>query len=481
MGEPSLREKTAKGLFWGGLSNTVQQLLGLLFGIMLGRLLSPADYGMIAMISIFSLIANELQNSGFRTALANIKHPTHQDYNSVFWFNISMGTALYTILFFCAPLIARFYKTPELVPLARYAFIGMIFSSLGTAQSAYLFKNIMAKQQAKACMTAVLVSSSVGVLMAWQGCSYWALATQTNLYVAITTLLYWHYSRWRPSLRIDFRPVRRMFRFSCKLLVSSILTDINNNIMNILLGRFYTAHDAGNYNQAYQWHSKCFYLIQGMVQQVAQPVLVGLEDEHGRQLHVLRKMMRFTAFLSFPVLFGLGMVSHEFIITTITQKWEASAGLLRLLCVSGAFVPLSVLLSNVIITKGKSTTYMWCNVLLGAGQTILMIMLYPYGIHVMVTASVTVTVLWFFVWHSLAARLIGYTLTMVLRDIVPFALAALGVMVATHVITAGIESPVLMLAARIVTAALLYYAVLRIAGARILAECTDFIMSKIRK
>ncbi|MBR2881327.1 MAG: oligosaccharide flippase family protein, partial [Prevotella sp.] len=209
--ENSLKDKTAKGLFWGGLSNGVQQLLGLLFGIILGRLLSPTDYGMIAMIAVFSLIANELQNSGFRAALVNIKEPTHKDYNSVFWFNILMGGTLYAILFFCAPLIADYYNTPELTPLSRYAFLGFVFSSFCTAQTAFLHKNLKAKQMAKAGMTAVMVSSCVGVIMAWKGCSYWSLATQTNLYILINTLLMWHYSSWRPSFDFDFGPVRRMF------------------------------------------------------------------------------------------------------------------------------------------------------------------------------------------------------------------------------------------------------------------------------
>ena len=270
----SLKEKTAKGLFWGGMNNGIQQLVGLVFGIILARLLSDSDYGMMAMISVFSLIATELQSSGFKTALANLKDPQPEDYNSVFWFNIIAGTSIYIILFFSAPLIAGFYHTPALIPLCRYAFLGFVFSSFGCAQSARLFKNLMARQQAQAGMIAVLLSSTIGVIMAWQGFSYWALATQTNVYVLTCTLLYWHYSDWRPNFRIDFGPVRRMFRFSCKILASAVLVHVNNNVLNILLGRFFGTSSAGNYNQAYQWNFKCFSLIQGMVQQVAQPVLV---------------------------------------------------------------------------------------------------------------------------------------------------------------------------------------------------------------
>lgn len=148
----TLKQKTARGLFWGGMNTMVQQVIGLLFGIILGRLLAPSDYGMMAIISVFSLVAVALQDSGFKVALANEKAPTHADYNAVFWFNILMGIALYAALFLSAPLIGRWYNTPQVVPLCRYAFLSIVVASMGTAQSAWLFKNLRAKQIAKASM-----------------------------------------------------------------------------------------------------------------------------------------------------------------------------------------------------------------------------------------------------------------------------------------------------------------------------------------
>lgn len=151
----TLKQKTARGLFWGGMNTMVQQVIGLLFGIILGRLLAPSDYGMMAIISVFSLVAVALQDSGFKVALANEKAPTHADYNAVFWFNILMGIALYAALFLSAPLIGRWYNTPQVVPLCRYAFLSIVVASMGTAQSAWLFKNLRAKQIAKASMAAL--------------------------------------------------------------------------------------------------------------------------------------------------------------------------------------------------------------------------------------------------------------------------------------------------------------------------------------
>ena len=552
----TLKEKTAKGLLWGGLNSTVQQLLGIVFGIILARQLNQSDFGMIAMISIFSLIGNDLQNSGFKTALANLREPTDRDYNSVFWFNILMGGSIYLVLFLCAPLIARFYHVPELTALARYAFLGIVFASFGTAQSAWLFKNLRAKQQAKAGMVAVLLSSSVAVVMAYMGFAYWALATQTNLYILTCTLLYWHYSPWRPTMQCPsdcsnaasqrskfkvqgpsdgsnaasqrskfkvqsskadaqrtipstlnsklstirdvLRPALKMFRFSVKLLISQVLTDVNNNILNILIGRFYGRHDTGNYNQAFQWSTKGSNIIQNMVQQVAQPVLVSVDNERERQLRILRKMMRFAAFLSFPLLFGLSLVSHEFIVTLLGEKWAESAAYLRLLAIASAFLPLSTLLANVVITKGRSNIFMYVNLTLACLQTLTMLAIYHFKVScfeflaplstllnpsqpfstapqalpqlstlnsqlslnpfstapqalsqlstlntqlmTMVLAFTALTILWFFVWGFFARLLAGYRFRMLLADVLPFLLTAAAVMLATGFITAILPS-----------------------------------------
>lgn len=478
----SLKEKTSKGLFWGGMNNLVQQIIGVVFGIILARKLDHSDYGMMAMIAVFSLVATALQDSGFKTALANLEHPEHRDYNSVFWFNIIAGAVLYLILFFAAPLISVYYNEPALVPLCRYAFLSIMIASWGTAQNAWLFKNLCAKQQAKAAMTAVLLSSTVGAVMAFCHCGYWSLATQGLVYVFVNTLLVWHYSQWRPSIHgITFEPARRMFRFSCKILATSITTIINNNVLNILLGHYFGKNQAGVYNQAYQWDFKCFSLVQNMVNQVAQPVLVDLRSDGGRQLNALRKMMRFTAFVAFPLLLGFGLVAKEFIVLAITEKWLESAKLIQLLCISGAVIPLATLLSNLIISKGKSGLYFWCTFCLGLAQILTMVLNYHQGLHTMVIAYVLLNILWLFVWHLFVWRLTGYNLGQFLKDIIPFALAATGVMACVGFVTAGITNLWILLFSRIVLAVVLYYVVMRVARVQILKECEQFITRKFKK
>ncbi len=474
----NLKESTAKGLFWGALNNGAMQVIGLVFGIVLGRLLSPDDFGMIAMITVYSLVANALQNSGFISAIANIEKPTANDYNSVFWFNVIVGSTAYAVLFLCAPLIAQYNHTPALTALSRYAFLSILLASLTTAQSAFLFKNLMVKQRAKANVTATLVSSTVGVTMAFMGCTYWSLATQTIIFNLVNSVLFWHYSSWRPTFNIDFGPVRRMFRFSSKLLVTTIVTHINNNVLNLLLGHYFTPHAAGSYNQAYQWDLKCYSVVQGMGDSVSQPVMVELRHDPERQLAALRKLVRFLAFISFPLLLGFALVAREFIVLAIGEKWLITASYLQILCLSGAVMPLCSLFSNFIVSHGRSGTFMRVTLLFGLTQIVLMMAIWPYGISRMVWAYSALNILLLLVWHWQTRRIIGYSLLHFLADTLPFALAAAAVMIVTHWATHAIDNLWLLLVARFVLAAALYYGVMRLAGAQILKEAMAFLHKK---
>jgi O-antigen/teichoic acid export membrane protein len=399
----------------------------------------------------------------------------------VFWFNIIVGTSCYIVLFLAAPLIARYYRTPELTLLCRVAFLSIIFSALGTAQSAYLFKNLKVKEQAQCNMTATVCSNIVGVSLAFAGFCYWSLAIMTLSYIGLNTLLLWFRSDWRPTLQLDFGPVLRMFRFSSKLLATTILERLNTNVMNILLGRYFTASAVGDYNQAYQWNSKVSYLLQGTLGQVAQPIFSNVADEQERQLRILRKLMRFTAFLAFPLSLGFGLVAQEFIVLTIGEKWIRSAQLLQFLCISGAFVPVTTVLTNLLISKGKSGIYMWVTFSLCVLLIATMLTLYPYGIKVMVIAYVMIYILWTFVWHFFVRRLTGYRLWHFISDTLSFGLIAALVMLTTGWITTFIDQLPLLLASRIVLAAILYYFVMRILQVKILDECMAFITSKLRK
>ena len=243
----TLKQKTAQGLFWGVLSSGGMQLLNLIIGIFLARLLSPGEYGIVGMIAIFTLIAGNLQESGFGVALINIKDIKHEDYNSVFWFNIIVSLALYTVLFFCAPLIASFFHQPCLTNLSRFVFIAFIFAALGISPNAKLVRALKMKEKAIISLSALLISGTVGVVMAFNGFSYWSLATQQVLYNVVICIGRYYFARWCPTLHINFGPVKRMFAFSYKVLITAILNTVSNNVLTVIFGRLFPAQAVGNY------------------------------------------------------------------------------------------------------------------------------------------------------------------------------------------------------------------------------------------
>lgn len=479
MGESSLKEKTAKGLFWGGFSNGAQQLLNLGFGIVLARLLDASDYGMIGMLAIFSAIAGTLQESGFTVALANKQKVSHEDYNAVFWFSTLTGIGIYILLFFCAPFIADFYNNPDLTPLARYVFLGFLISSTATAHNAYLFRNLMVKQKTMAQIPALLLSGTVGILMAYNGMSYWGIATQTLTFIIVVNLSFWYFSPWRPTFHINFRPLKSMFGFSSKILVTNIFTQANSNILSTLLGRFFTEQEVGYYTQSNKWNTMGYSFISGTVSSVAQPVLTEVSNDPARQLGVLRKMLRFTAFLSFPAMLGLAFIAREFIVITITEKWLPCVPMLQMLCIWGAFMPIITLYSNLVISKGKSNIYMWNTIVLSLLQLTAMLVSYPYGIAVMIQCFVCLNILWLPVWQYFVWREIRLSFWMALKDILPFAIIASATMAITWYVTCGISNLYLLFAAKIGISAALYCLLMWGSRVAIFKESLQFIGKKL--
>lgn len=478
MAEQSLKRRTAKGLFWGGLSNGIQQLLFFLFGIFLARLLSPADYGMVGMLTIFTAIATTLQESGFTAALTNKHNASHKDYNAVFWFSSLAGIAMYVILFFCAPLIARFYGKPELTPLARYLFIGFAISSTGTAHYAILFKRLMVKQKAIAQIIALVVSGTVGIIMAVNGMAYWGIATQTIAYIVVATACYWIFSPWRPSLHIDFSPLRDMFRFSSRLLITNIFMHINNNIFSVLLGRLFSTANVGFFTQANKWNNTGNSVITNMIAGVAQPVLAEIGNDIDRQQNVFRKMLRFSSFIAFPVMAGLALIARELIVITVTEKWTDSIPMLQLLCIWGAFLPLQSLCSNLVISKGRSDINMWNTIIIGILQIILLLLSAPYGILSMIKVFVAVNIAWMLAWHYAVWRLIGLSLLSSIKDVLPFALSAVIMVCATYAVTSFIDNIYLLLAAKIAVAVVVYAFIMWVSNAKVFRECLDFLFRR---
>ena len=474
----NLKEKTAQGLFWAFLSSGGIQLLNLIIGIFLARLLSPGEYGIVGVLAIFTLLANNLQESGFGVALVNIKDIKHNDYNSVFWFNVGMSLLLYLILFLSAPMISAFFHQPCLTSLSRFVFLAFVIASLGISPNAMLVRDLKMKEKAITSLSALVISGTVAVIMAMNGFSYWSLATQQIVYNVVIVIGRYYYTRWCPTFKVDFTPVKQMFSFSYKVLITAVLTTINNNVLTVIFGRLFPAQAVGNYTQANKWNTMANQLVSNTVAQVAQPVMTRITDDDERQRRVFGKMLRFTAFLAFPAMFGLAIVAPQVILLAIGDKWVNSIPLLQVLCISGAFIPLYTVYQNLFLSQGKSDTYMWLTIAQIAIMLIAVLACHRLGIMAMVIAFACINILWLLAWQVFASRLIGYRFITMLRDLMPFMLIALVVMGVTYLVTRFIGNMYLLLLARIILAAALYIMTMKLLHARILEECIEFIRSK---
>ena len=449
-------------------------MLNLVFGIFLARLLTPSDYGMVGMLSIFALIATSLQESGFMSALCRKKDITQADFNAVFWFNVLCASAVYALLFACAPLIAAFFKEPVLTPLARLSFLSFVISSFGTTPRAKLFRELKVKETAGITFTALVVSGITGITLAWNGFSYWGIALQNLTYCFCMSAGSWIVSGWRPSMNLNLRPLRGMIGFSSRLLLTNIFTHVNNNLFSVFFGRLYGDKTVGYYNQANKWTTIGYSTITGMLWNVTQPVFAQIENAEQRH-RAFRKMLRFTSFISVPSLFGLALIAPEFITITITDKWLPSAELMQLLCVGGAFVPICSLYSNFIISQGRSNIFMYNTIALCLLQLANLAALHPFGIRPMVITYVLINILWVPVWNRCAHRHIGLSLLTALRDILPFVGIATLAMAAAHFASRPLDNIYLILVVKILVAAGVYLGALHLLGAAILKECIGYL------
>lgn len=477
MGESALKEKTARGLFWGGLSNVLLQLLNLCFGIFLARLLSPGEYGMVGMLSIFTMLATALQESGFTAVLINEKEIVQKDYSAVFWFNIFVGLFIYLILYFSAPLIASFFHQPELTPLARYLFLGFVFTSFGTVPGTVLSKQLKIKQKSISGILALFTSGTVSVVMAYKGCSYWGIATQTVVSTFVLSLCFWVFSGWKPSA-IDLRPIRKLFPFGIKMLITNLFDAVGKNVATLLLGKLYTKQDVGYYNQAGKWSNMGSSLVTGMVSLLAQPVFVEASSADERQLRVLRKIVRFTALVTFPVLLGIGFIAPEFIVITITAKWSDSIGLLKVLCVAGMFLPFITLFNNLIVARGRAGLYMWVNIASSCLTVLCMVLLSGKGIYPMAICFAAIHLVWASVLFFAVRKEINYSLGMLARDIAPFFISLVAAILVAHLVSGLVSNIVLILILKVSVTALFYLLILKVFKVDELDECFDFISKK---
>lgn len=413
----SLKNRTVKGVAWSGLDNIIQFGVSFVVSIVLARLLSPDDYGLIGIVTIFTTICNTLINAGFTSALIRKKDTTENDYNTVFIVNLGASILLYTILFLCAPIISSFFNRAELTNLTRISTISMIIGALALVQRARLTKRIDFKTQTKITFVSSIASGVVGIGMAFCGYGVWALVTQQLLAQIIRTMLLWIYNKWIPSLHFSRHSFHELFGYGWKMMVSGLLDTIWKELYVVIIGKFYSPATLGQYSRAGHFSRIFSSNLTNVIQRVTFPVLSNIQDDKSRMVSAYRRIIKTTMFVTATSLFFLGAISEPLLYCLIGPKWHEATIYLPLICITGTTYPLSAINLNMLQVQGRSDLFLGLEVIkkfVALGPLFIGAFV---GIMPMLYTNIITCVIYFFLNSYYSGKLIGYSSWMQLRDI----------------------------------------------------------------
>lgn len=354
----SIKGKTLYGLFWSFMDLFTIQGIQFLSLLILARILLPEHFGLIGMLTLFIAISNILIDSGFTQALIREKYVTQQDYSTVFFFNLIMSFSLYVLLFFLAPLIGAFFESVELVKILKVLSLGIIINSFGVIQRVQLVKNLNFKLQTKITFFAACIAFCVAILLAMNGFGVWSLVGQSLTLQIVQTVLLWIYNKWTPEFTFKIVSFKRMFGFGSKLLASSLIDTIYNNIFSVIIGKFYPAAQLGYYTNAAKITDIATGSITGALQRVTYPVLSTIQDDEQALGNSFKKYIRITAYVMFPLMAGLIAIADSFVPLLLGPNWTQSIIYFKLLCIVGMLYPLHAINLNILQVKGRSDLFL---------------------------------------------------------------------------------------------------------------------------
>ena len=415
----SLKQKAAKGVLWSAVERFSVQGVQFLIMIVMPRLLTPHDYGLIGMLAIFIAVAQSLIDSGFSQALIRKQDRTEVDNNTVFYFNIVVSALLYLILYVSAPLVADFYNTQQLCLVMRVVCISIIFNSLAVVQRALLTIKIDFKTQAKAALTAAVVSGIVGIAMAYHGFGVWSLVTQQLFNLGINTGLLWLLSKWRPRLTYSWQSFHELFAFGSKLLATGLLNTIYNNIYPIVIGKLFSASSLGHYTRAHQFSEFPSSNVTGIIQRVTYPVLCEIQNDDARLASIYRRFLKLSAFVVFPLMMGLSSVSKPFVNIMLGLQWGFCGQLLQIICFSMMWYPIHAINLNLLQVKGRSDLFLRLEIIKKILGVSVLCVTAPFGLIVMCYGSIFNSLVALAINTYYTGKLINVGFFMQMRDLLP--------------------------------------------------------------
>lgn len=419
MAEQSLKDKTVKGVGWSAIDNVAQMGVTFVVSIVLARLLSPDDYGLIGLITIVTAVCTTLVNGGFSTALIRKKGITDDDYNTAFITNLGMSVLLFIAIYFFSPFIADFFKREELVPLTRVSSLGLVIGALSLVQQARLTKRIDFKSQTKITLVASVTSGVIGIVMALLGFGVWALVAQTLSNQALRTIFLWVVNKWIPQLRFSKDSFHDLFGFGWKMMLSGLLDTVWKELYQVIVGKFYSPATLGQYTRGNQFAQLLSSNLTNVVQRVTYPVLSNIQDDKERMVSAYRRIIKTTMFITAVGMFFLGAISEPLLYCLIGPKWHEAATYLPLICISSSLYPLHAINLNMLQVQGRSDLFLGLEIIkkiIALGPLFIGAFV---GIMPMLYTNIIIGIISYFLNSYYTGKFLNYSSWMQIKDVAP--------------------------------------------------------------
>src|SRR5690625_885345 len=441
----SLRDKTLSSIFWSFLQKVGSRGIQFFVTIILVRLLTPADFGLIGMLSIFIALSQTIVQAGFRQALIQKKDTDEEDFSSVFWINLAVSILIYIILFFTAPLIAEFYHQPKLVSLTRVLALIFVINSFGYVQESRLEKQMDFKKLMYIHLPSTFLSGAVGVIMAFKGFGVWSLVGQQLTMQVVFVVQLWIYSKWVPMWTFNRAKAGRLFSFGSKLMISGVVHTIADNLYQITIGKFFPVQMLGYYENADKLTKTPTGTISSVLNSVAFPAFSQIQDNNEKLREGYKKIMQQVLFWLTPILIMGAILAEPLFHFLFGEKWLPAVPFFQILCVTRVFSPLSSYNLNLINVKGRSDIYLKLEIIKKTFLAIGVAIAIPLGIFALVYFKLIYGIVVYFVNSYYSGKFIGYPTKAQIKDILPiFALTAvMGVVVfGLNLFAHGLSGPV---------------------------------------
>ncbi len=434
------------------------KITSLIVSIVLARLLNVADFGVVAILTVFVHISSAIIEGGLSTSLIQKKQVDDVDYSTVFYTSLGLAVVLYSALFFCAPIVANIYDNVDITSFLRVIGVVLFVAPFNTVQLGYVYKHMQFKRLLIATLTASIVSGGIGIWMAYTGKGAWALVTQTIVNSTLSSALLFLLIEWKPKLLFSMEKLKSHFSYGWKLLVSSLLETLYNEMRSLIIGKRYTSEDLAYYNRGDSYPKLLMTSLNTSIQTVMFPVLSSKQDNKEQLKQVMRKAVAMTSFIVFPIMAGFAAVSECFVRVVLTDKWLFCVPYLQLACIIYAIQPINSCNLQAIKAIGRSDIYLFLDLLKkGIGFSLLFVSAFAFKTPMAIAIASAIYAPIQLLINALPNRkLIGYTFAEQMKDIaLPLAMS-LGMFISVFVMNYLPIHTILKLILQIITGVLLY-------------------------